>query len=129
MTDVVAVIGGILTILLALGAIGVGMWKMYRRVDGWNDAQKVASRNEDRLEAVEGKLDAAIRSLRTITDQVTSNGGNSMLDKVDRLTDAMTIHQVRGDERHAVIDTRLSAFDRHFADIERDLGRREGRGG
>lgn len=99
--------GDFVALMLGIGAILVGLYRVYRRVDGWNDAAKIAATNTTLIGEIR-------ESVRTIEGQVTTNGGESLKDRVITVGEQMTVHAHKGDTRHQRIDWRLDQIENHL---------------
>ena len=130
--DFVTLLGGIIT--LAGGIIGlfVLLFKVYRRVDGWNEstvlsraAEEAARAAADRVEMLIGTVDKLAGDVERVRSEVTSNGGTSMKDRVEQLSAQIADSRSRRDD----VDRRLDAVERSIDDLAAQMHRRGGGSG
>lgn len=100
--------------MLGIAAILAGVWRIYQRLDAWNDAVRLARHNSDKIDSISDDVQA-IRSMAVeVTAQVTTNGGSSLKDQVVALGEQMSEHARVGNERHQRVDVRLDAIEQHL---------------
>ena len=97
-----------LSILTLLGGI---IWKLFSLADGWNDAKTAAEKNTSSINEI-------AEDVKAIRGEFARNGGSTLRDRIDELTDAIEISRQVGEARHDELDQWRRDVDRRMAEHE-----------